>query len=58
MSSGKRLGPKGWRTGTGGKSSGVALYEALKGLWRLKHPDSTPEEYTRAMVRIARLCGV
>ena len=35
-----------------------ACYERLKAEWRAEHPDATPEEYERAMRRIAEQCGV
>ena len=38
--------------------SRLALYESLKRQWILCHPNSTPEEYQRAIFRIARLCKV
>jgi hypothetical protein len=33
-------------------------YERLKAQWIEEHPDSTPDQYTAAMVAIAKRCGV
>lgn len=33
-------------------------YEAAKSAWIASHPVATPAEYTAAMTRIARQCGV
>ena len=33
-------------------------YEAAKDVWLASHPEATPAEYTAAMTRIARECGV
>lgn len=36
----------------------MSQYESMKAAWVAKHPDATPEEYTRAMRRIARRLGI
>lgn len=33
-------------------------YEQLKQEWIAKHPNSTPEQYQKAMQAIARKCGI
>lgn len=33
-------------------------YECMKADWIAQNPDATPAEYTAAMIRIARRCGV
>lgn len=33
-------------------------YELLKQTWVATHPDSTPQQYQKAMTAIARKCGV
>ena len=33
-------------------------YAQLKAAWIYSHPDATPAQYTAAMVRLARECGV
>lgn len=38
--------------------SNYALYEQRKAAWRATNPDATPAEHDRAMLKIARECGV
>lgn len=33
-------------------------YEQFKEMWRVSHPEATPEEYAAAMERIAREIGI
>lgn len=33
-------------------------YELLKREWILKHPYATPQQYQKAMMQIAKKCGV
>jgi len=35
-----------------------ARYERLKAEWINAHPEATPAEYTAAITRIARECGI
>lgn len=35
-----------------------ARYEAYKAIWTSAHPDLTPEQYSAAMRRLAKECGV
>ena len=38
--------------------SPYAQYEFLKRVWIQKHPRATPKEYEKAMMQIAKECGV
>ena len=39
-------------------NSAIREYERRKRKWIAAHPEATPAEYTAAMTRIARECGV
>jgi len=36
----------------------ISQYEFLKKEWVAKNPNATPEQYQRAMMAIAKKCGV
>lgn len=42
----------------GGGDDKWRRYEQLKEQWIAAHPGATPAEYTAAMARISRQCGV
>jgi len=39
-------------------ASATQRYEVIKSAWIETHPGAAPAEYTAAMMRIARQCGV
>lgn len=36
----------------------LSRYEFLKAEWIAKHPNATPAEYQKAMLALAKKCGV